>query len=98
MHLRLKFPGWLSDLNEFLTRKLPTGIFLLRLNEISGGGGTMCLPYLPVYKSTFYSLKISPRSCPQLIHGSKIFYVTIAYLKENSKIKDKFFKKILAKK
>ena len=51
MHLRLKVPGWLSDLNEFLTRKLP--IFLLRLNEISGGGGTMCLPYLPVYKSTF---------------------------------------------
>ena len=67
----------------------------------------MCLPYLPVYKSTFYSLKTSPRNCPQLMHGSKteirkssgqISCVTIAYVKENSKIKDKFFKKILTQK
>ena len=26
--------------------------------------------YLPVYKSTFYSLKISPKNHPRLIHGS----------------------------
>ena len=37
--LHLKVPGWLSDLNALLTRKLPT--FLLRLNEISGGRGNM---------------------------------------------------------
>ena len=29
------------------------------------------LPYLPVYKLTFYSLKIGPKNCPRLIHGSK---------------------------
>ena len=60
--------------------------------------------YLPVYKSTFYSLKISPKNHPQLIHGSsteikkssgQMFCLTIAYLEENYKIKDKFFKKIL---
>ena len=27
--------------------------------------------YLPLYKSTFYSLKIGPKNRPQLIHGSK---------------------------
>jgi len=63
--------------------------------------------YLLVYKSTFYSLKITPENCPQLIHGSKtgfkkrsgqIFHVTIVYLKENSKIRNKFFKKILTQK
>ena len=37
MRLLLKLPGWLSDLNALLTRKLP--IFLSRLNEISGGRG-----------------------------------------------------------
>ena len=29
------------------------------------------VPYLPVYKSTFYSLKIGPKNRPWLIHGSK---------------------------
>ena len=62
------------------------------------------VPYLAVYKLTFYSLKIGPKNCPQLKLGSKteiekrsgqIFCVTIAYLKENSEIKDKFFKKVL---
>ena len=63
--------------------------------------GLINIPYLPVYKSTFYSLRNCPKNRPRLIHGSKteikksseqIFYVIIAYLKENSKIKDKFFK------
>ena len=57
-----------------------------------------------MYKSTFYRPKIGPKSRHQLIRGSKteiqkslgqIFCVIIAYLKENSKIKDKFFKKFL---
>ena len=60
-----------------------------------------------MYKLTFCSLKIGPKNCPQLMHRSKteikkssgqIFRVNIAYLKENSKIKDKFFKKILTQK
>ena len=64
------------------------------------------IPYLPVYKSIFYSLKIGPKNRCGLIHGSKteikkssgqISHVTIAYLKENSKIKDKFFKGILTR-
>ena len=29
------------------------------------------LPYLPMYKSTFCSLKIGPKNHPQLTHGSK---------------------------
>ena len=29
------------------------------------------VPYLPVYKSTFYNLKICPKNGPRLIHGSK---------------------------
>ena len=41
VRLHLKVPGWLSDLNALLTRKLP--MFLSRLNEISGGRGNMCL-------------------------------------------------------
>ena len=36
----LKVPGWLSDLNALLTRKLP--MFLWRLNQISCGRGKMC--------------------------------------------------------
>ena len=59
------------------------------------------LLYLPVYKSTFHSLKIVQKNCPQLIHGSKteiirkssgqIVHLTIAYLKESySKIKISF--------
>ena len=39
--LHLKVPGWLSDLNALLTRKLP--MFLSRFNEISSEGGNMCL-------------------------------------------------------
>ena len=35
VHVHLEVPGWLSDLKALLTRKLP--MFLLRLNEISGG-------------------------------------------------------------
>ena len=66
--------------------------------------GSYSILYLLMYKSTFYSLKITPKNSPQLIHGSKtefkkrsgqIFHVTIVYLKENSKIRNKFFKKIL---
>jgi len=30
------------------------------------------VPYLPVYKLTFHDLKIVPKICPRLIHGSKI--------------------------
>ena len=41
VRIHLKVPGWLSDLNAPLTRKLPT--FLSHLNEISGGRGNMCL-------------------------------------------------------
>ena len=41
VRLHLKVPGWLSDLDALLTRKLP--MFLSRLNEISGGRGNMCL-------------------------------------------------------
>ena len=37
----LKVPGWLLDLNALQTRKLL--MFLLRLNEVSGGRGNMCL-------------------------------------------------------
>ena len=67
----------------------------------------MRVRYLPVYKSTFFSLKNSPKKSPRLIHGSKtdvkkcsgqIFRVTMAYLKENSKVIDKFFEKILTQK
>ena len=32
----------------------------------------LSLPYLPVYKSTFQDLKISPKIRPRLIHGSKL--------------------------
>ena len=35
VRLYAKVPGWLSDLNALLTRKLPK--FLSRLNEMSGG-------------------------------------------------------------
>ena len=41
VRLHLKVPGWLSDLNALLTRKLP--MFLSRLNEISGGRENVCL-------------------------------------------------------
>ena len=39
-HLHLKVPGWLSDLNALLTRKLPT--FLSRLNEMRGDRVNTC--------------------------------------------------------
>ena len=41
VRVHLEVPGWLSDLNALLTRKLPT--FLSRLNEVSGGRGNICL-------------------------------------------------------
>ena len=37
VRVHLKVPGWFSDLNALLTRKLP--MLLSRLNEISGGKG-----------------------------------------------------------
>jgi len=37
VHLHVKVPGWLSDLNPLLTKKLPK--FLLRLKEMSGHCG-----------------------------------------------------------
>ena len=45
MRVHLKVPGWLSDLNALLTRKLPK--FLSRLNEMSGGRENMfsLVPY-----------------------------------------------------
>ena len=46
------------ELNDLSDPVFETRWFLLKL-------------YLPVYKSTFYSLKICPKNCPQLIHGSK---------------------------
>ena len=41
--LNLKVPGWLSDLNVLLTRKLlSVPMLLLYLNEISGAGRKWC--------------------------------------------------------
>lgn len=42
-------------------------------------GLTLTVPYLPVYKSTFFSLKIGPKNCHWFIHGSK-FSLTYVYL------------------
>ena len=42
VRLHLGVSGWLSNLNALLSRKLPN-MFLLRLNEINGGRGNMCL-------------------------------------------------------
>ena len=39
--LHVKVPDWLSNLNAFLTKKLPK--FLSRLNEMSRGRENMCL-------------------------------------------------------
>ena len=41
VRVHFKVPGWLSDLDALLTRKLPT--FLSRLNEISNGRENICL-------------------------------------------------------
>ena len=41
VRLHVKIPGWLSDLNALLTRKLPK--FLSSLNEMSGDGENLCL-------------------------------------------------------
>ena len=56
-----------------------------------------------MYKSTFYSLKIGQKNRPRLIHGSKTEIKKSSgqismQPKENFKIKDKFFKKILTQK
>ena len=76
---------------------------LSHLHHVTTNG----IPYLPEYKSTLYNLKIRPKNHPRLIHGSKteitncsrqFFCVTIAYVKENSKINVKIFKKILTQK
>ena len=39
--------------------------------QIHSQNGFFKIPYLPVYKSTFYNLKICPKNRPRLIHGSK---------------------------
>ena len=41
MHLHVKAPGWLLNLNALVTKKLPR--FLSRMNEMNGGRGNMCL-------------------------------------------------------
>ena len=41
VRLHEKVPGWLSNSNALLTKKLPK--FLSRLNEMSGGRENMCL-------------------------------------------------------
>ena len=41
VRLHVKVPGWLSDFNALLTKKLPK--FLSRLNEMSGRRENMCL-------------------------------------------------------
>ena len=38
VHLHVKVPGWLLNLNALLTKKLQ----LLRLNQMSGGRENMC--------------------------------------------------------
>ena len=41
VRLHVKVPGWLSNLNALLSKKLPK--CLSRLNEMSGGREKMCL-------------------------------------------------------
>ena len=41
VRLHVKVPGWLFNLNAFLTKKFPK--FLSHLNEMSGGRENMCL-------------------------------------------------------
>ena len=41
VHLHVKVPGWLLNLNALLTKKLPK--FLSGLNEMSSGRENMCL-------------------------------------------------------
>ena len=41
VRVHLKVPGWFSDLNALLTRKL--AMLLSRLNDLSGGRGNICL-------------------------------------------------------
>ena len=41
MHLYVKVPGWMLNLNAILTKKLPK--FLSHLNEMSGARENMCL-------------------------------------------------------
>ena len=41
VHLHVKVPVWLLNLNALLTKKLPK--FLSRLNEMSSGRKNMCL-------------------------------------------------------
>ena len=48
MRLRVKVPGWLSNLNALLTKKLPK--FLSRLNEMSGERENTCLASGSIWK------------------------------------------------
>ena len=41
VHLHVKVPGWMLNLNALLTKKLPTS--LSRLYEMSGARENMCL-------------------------------------------------------
>ena len=43
------------------------GMLVVQLAVVMQGD----IPYLPVYKLTFYSLKICPKNRPRLMHGSK---------------------------
>ena len=56
----ISLPSSLSEKNRH-SRKL----------QFMAENGIRQLPYLPVYKSTFYCLKIGPKNRPRLIHGSK---------------------------
>ena len=41
VHLHVKVPGWMLNLNALVTKKLPK--FFSRLNEMSGGREKVCL-------------------------------------------------------
>ena len=71
--------SWLPELDHWMTM---TGIlqrgsleesslfFLCALLRHLVALQTCSIPYLPVYKSTFYDQKISPKNRPRLIHES----------------------------
>ena len=61
---RLAYPCRYSDLIHQFGRPVPVlGMITNKVIDY--------IPYLPVYKSTFYSLKICPKNRPRLIHGSE---------------------------
>ena len=56
----------------FISHWLKNGREIFKPRPTEGSNNCCnCVPYLPVYKSTFYNLKISPKNRPRLIHGSK---------------------------